>query len=209
MIIAGAKGFASEVTDVVLEQVHKDDLFFFDNHSTEREEKKFGLYPVLHTIEILKDFLSGSDKRFIIGSGSCRSREVLYNILNENGGAVYTLISNRAYVGHHNNIVGEGSCIMPGVIMEANNVIGKGTLVHVGAFISHDVTIGDFCEISPYSKLLGASHVGNRTAIGTGAIVLPGISVGNNVIVGAGAVVTKDVADNATVVGVPARPIIA
>ena len=43
--------------------------------------------------------------------------------------------------------------------------------------------------------------------IGAGAIVIGGITVGNNVIIGAGSVVVKDIPDNATVVGNPARVI--
>jgi acetyltransferase-like isoleucine patch superfamily enzyme len=43
------------------------------------------------------------------------------------------------------------------------------------------------------------------THIGIGAAVLPGIKIDKNSVVGAGAVVTKDVPDNVTVVGVPAR----
>ncbi|MFQ8600733.1 MAG: hypothetical protein ACLSAP_09250 [Oscillospiraceae bacterium] len=35
--------------------------------------------------------------------------------------------------------------------------------------------------------------------------VLPGVTIGENAIVAAGAVVTKDVADGATVMGVPAK----
>jgi acetyltransferase-like isoleucine patch superfamily enzyme len=41
--------------------------------------------------------------------------------------------------------------------------------------------------------------------IGTGAIILGGVTIGENSIVGAGAVVTKDVLENSTVAGVPAR----
>jgi acetyltransferase-like isoleucine patch superfamily enzyme len=43
--------------------------------------------------------------------------------------------------------------------------------------------------------------------IGAGAIILPGVIVGENAIVGAGSVVTKDINDNVTVAGVPARVI--
>ena len=42
-------------------------------------------------------------------------------------------------------------------------------------------------------------------SIYTGAIVIGDISIGNNVSIGAGAVVVKDVPDNFTVVGNPAR----
>ena len=37
--------------------------------------------------------------------------------------------------------------------------------------------------------------------------VLPGVTIGENAVVGAGAVVTKDVPDNAVVVGTPAKVI--
>lgn len=45
----------------------------------------------------------------------------------------------------------------------------------------------------------------DRATIGSGAIVMAGVTIGKNTFVGAGAVVTKDVPDNTTVIGVPAR----
>lgn len=48
-------------------------------------------------------------------------------------------------------------------------------------------------------------RIGDNVYIGCGAKVLGPIKIGNNVKIGAGAVVIKDVPDNATVVGVPAR----
>ncbi|MCZ3367964.1 hypothetical protein NYZ76_02315 [Acinetobacter baumannii] len=41
-------------------------------------------------------------------------------------------------------------------------------------------------------------------SIGGNATILPGIKIGRNALVGAGAVVTKDVPENAIVVGNPA-----
>jgi phosphonate metabolism protein (transferase hexapeptide repeat family) len=49
--------------------------------------------------------------------------------------------------------------------------------------------------------------IGHDTWIGHGAVVMPGVSIGNGAIIGANAVVTKDVADFAIAVGVPARTI--
>lgn len=49
--------------------------------------------------------------------------------------------------------------------------------------------------------------IGHDTWIGHGAIVMPGVRIGNGAIVGSGAVVTKDVADFAIAVGVPAKTI--
>jgi acetyltransferase-like isoleucine patch superfamily enzyme len=47
--------------------------------------------------------------------------------------------------------------------------------------------------------------VRRRAAIGTAAVILPGVTIGERAVVGAGAVVTKDVPDDAVVVGNPAR----
>ena len=49
--------------------------------------------------------------------------------------------------------------------------------------------------------------IGHDTWIGHGAIVMPGIKIGTGAIIGSGAVVTKDVADFAVAVGVPAKTI--
>lgn len=70
--------------------------------------------------------------------------------------------------------------------------------IGVGCWINQQVTIG-------YSQRSGCPSIGDHVTINAGAKVLGGISVGNHVVIGANAVVTKDVPDNVTVAGVPAR----
>ena len=52
---------------------------------------------------------------------------------------------------------------------------------------------------------LSSTKIKARATIGSNATILAGVTVGEGALVGAGAVVTRDVPDNATVVGVP-RP---
>ena len=64
--------------------------------------------------------------------------------------------------------------------------------------------------IGAKSKELASSpenypKIGNNVTIYAGACVSGGITIGDNVVIGANAVVTKDVPDNAVVVGNPAR----
>lgn len=49
--------------------------------------------------------------------------------------------------------------------------------------------------------------IGHDTWIGHGAVIMPGVRIGHGAIIGSNAVVTKDVADFAIAVGVPAKTI--
>ena len=49
--------------------------------------------------------------------------------------------------------------------------------------------------------------IGARARIGVGAVLLPGVRIGQDAIVAAGALVTRDVPENVTVIGFPARRI--
>jgi acetyltransferase-like isoleucine patch superfamily enzyme len=51
------------------------------------------------------------------------------------------------------------------------------------------------------------TRICRRASIGSGAVILCGVTIGAGAIIGAGAVVTHDVADGATVAGVPARQV--
>ena len=75
---------------------------------------------------------------------------------------------------------------------------GLGTVVHPECVIGNDVMIHT-------GVTLGASEVGSKVQIFTGAKVINMVKIGNNVRIGANAVVLCDLPDNCTAVGVPAR----
>jgi serine O-acetyltransferase len=50
-----------------------------------------------------------------------------------------------------------------------------------------------------------AANIGDNVYIGPSVCIVENVTIGNNVTIGAGAVVTKDIPENATVAGVPAR----
>jgi len=94
---------------------------------------------------------------------------------------------------------------------------GKGVkIVHPGFLrIDEWIKIGENCTILP-NVLFGKKNsmnignnvkitVGDNCYISTGAVILGPITIGNNVVIGANAVVNKDIPDNVTVAGVPAK----
>jgi len=77
--------------------------------------------------------------------------------------------------------------------------------------VGHDCIINNFVNIAPGANISGNLLIEQRAYIGTNAAILKGRSFENKIRIGkfsvvrAGSVVTKDVKNNATVVGIPAR----
>ncbi|MBN1607498.1 MAG: acetyltransferase [Polyangiaceae bacterium] len=101
--------------------------------------------------------------------------------------------------------LGEATVVMPMAVVNPAARVGIGVIVNTAAIVEHDCVVGDGAHLSPNSTLAGGVHVGSLSWIGAGATVIQQLSVGRSSIVGAGAVVIRDVADEVTVVGCPAR----
>jgi serine O-acetyltransferase len=84
-----------------------------------------------------------------------------------------------------------------GIIINSDAEIGK------NCNVSHGVTIG----MSNRGKNKGVATIGDNVYIGPGAKIVGAVKVGNNVAIGANCVVTKDIPDNAVVVGIPGKVI--
>ena len=100
-----------------------------------------------------------------------------------------------------------------GVEFQPRSQIGPGLcILHFGPTIVHPDTIAGYnLTILPGVTIGEANNgtpiLGDNVAVGTGAIIIGAIRIGNNVNIGAGSVVTRDLPDNCTAVGVPAKPL--
>lgn len=204
MLIAGAGGHAKEILGIFAENNQDENIFFFDDYEGNTETLVFNKFKILKTTQQIKE-LFAIDNQFVIGIGNPIQRENFVNKLENLGGKLHSIISNKANIGKYNVLLGNGLNVLTGVVITQNVSIGKGTLIHINTTIHHDCIIGNYCEISPSCNILGKVQIGNYCSIGAGAIVLPKIKIGNNVIVGAGAVVTKNLPDNSIVKGIPAK----
>jgi sugar O-acyltransferase (sialic acid O-acetyltransferase NeuD family) len=136
--------------------------------------------------------------------GHSTTREKLYNELKGLNAEFATVKSNNAIISKK-SIIGEGSIIMHGTILQTDTFIGENCIVNDRVLIEHDSTIGNHCHISTGAIINGGVKIGNSVFIGSGAILRNGITVGDNCVIGMGAIVTKSVGNGVTVFGNPAK----
>lgn len=89
--------------------------------------------------------------------------------------------------------------------------IGYGLLLAHGCnvMVNNTATIGNNCTLHQFnvigSNSRNAATLGDNVYVGPNVCIVEDVTIGDNVTIGAGAVVVKDIPDNATVGGVPAK----
>ena len=114
--------------------------------------------------------------------------------------------------------IGSNTKIDAFVYIEEDVTIGDNCKIRPFVFIPSGVEIEDNVFIAPNVTFTNDKHpraqgewtllrtrVRKFASIGAGSTIGPGVEIGENALVGAGSVVTKNVPDNAVVVGVPAK----
>jgi UDP-2-acetamido-3-amino-2,3-dideoxy-glucuronate N-acetyltransferase len=122
--------------------------------------------------------------------------------------------------------VGDDTRIGSFVEIQKNAAIGARCKISSHTFVCEGVTIEDEVFVGHGVMFINDRHpratvagrlqrdsdwslertlVRRNASIGSGAVILCGVTIGERAMIAAGAVVTRDVADDATVLGVPAR----
>lgn len=124
---------------------------------------------------------------------------------------------NILFVGHQfecNNldaiVIGENTYINGGeynASMDGKIIIGKNCMISYGVIMRTDTHVFEDKNLPMIDQGLESRSIfiGDNVWIGQEAYIMPGVTIGNGVIIGARTVVTRDVPDNAVIVGVPGR----
>lgn len=142
--------------------------------------------------------------RYAVAVSDAALREMLVGSYASAGLMAATLVHPESYVGHTVELA-TGAIVCAGARITTNVSVGSHVHIDRAVEVGHDSRLDDFSVLHPRAVLSGGVHIGFAVEVGSGAVILPGVSVGARARVGAGAVVTRDVPEESTVAGVPAR----
>lgn len=208
MILAfyGASGLGSElrtIAQLINEETPRwSDMIFVDDDA-EKEGTEFVDMKVMSFAKAIETY-GKENLEFLIAMGEPAVKDIIYQKLKDNDCTVTNLFHPTAVI-DPSSVYGEGIVVGKMAGIPPLGVFGNNIKVNGFTAIGHEVELGDNVVVSAFAFIGGNTKVGRNTYIAPHACLRNGITVGENAIVGMGAVVTKDVPDNAVVVGNPAK----
>ena len=192
--IIGASGHGKVVADIAKLNGYEEIVFLDDNEQV----KVCGKYPVVGDS---KNAANVDNDIFVaIGNADIRKR-----IMEQYPDKTFPVLIHPHAVIADDVIIGKGTVIMAGTIVNSDVVIGKGCILNTSSSVDHDCIVGDYTHVAVGAHLCGSVTVGSETWIGAGATVSNNISIYRGCMVGAGAVIVRDIMEKGTYIGVPAR----
>jgi len=195
IVIVGAGGQGAIVADILHNAVG-----FVDDDPKRAGTTVLDL-PVLGPIAALSRI---EHDAVVVAIGDNRHRRAITERLYAEGERLATVIHPFASVAPSATI-GAGSMLSAGALLLPRAAIGRGVILNTKASADHDSVVGDFAHLAPGATVGANVHVGAETLVALGASVISGIAVGARTVIGAGAVVVRDLPDDVTALGVPAR----
>ena len=206
VLVIGAGGHANVVIDT-LKRCDMDILGALDSDASRHGTSILGI-PILGGDDIVT---THEPKNILLANGigstsDITNRRKVFERFRKQD-YVFTALTHPSAIIAEDVVIGEGSQIMAGVVIQPGTRIGMNCIINTRASVDHDCTLGNHIHIAPGAVLSGNVVIANNVHVGTGASVIHGMKIGQQSIIGAGAAVVKSVGANETVTGVPAKAI--
>lgn len=201
IVIIGASGHGKVIADIAKLNGYKEIMFLDDDTS----KINCGRYPVMGTSKDIRHYKDDHD--FIIAIGNNKIREKISDILEQENIKQAILIHPSAVI-DETAMIKEGTVIMANAVVNAEVQIGRSCIINTASSIDHECVLEDYVHVSPGVHIAGTVAIGKSTWIGIGATLINNLNIYNNCIIGAGSSVIKDIKEEGTYVGSPARKVI-
>lgn len=205
LYIVGAGGFGKEVLNLVFECLPEYDFKGYIDIG-KISEIKLGnkSYPVLDQNKDLSN-LDLKNSAIVIAIGNPLIIKNIVNFYKEKGVSDFpNIVHPLAYVAHSVSM-GKGNIVTQNCSISVDVSIGNFNIVNLNSTIGHDVKIGDYNIINPGSNISGGVIIENENLFGTNCTILQYLTIGNHNTIGAGSMNTRNIENNAVLIGNPAR----
>lgn len=204
ILIIGTSGFASEVTEYILDNGDYKIKGYFD--ISEIEYKKYQYKAPFLGNE--NEFNFTSKDNVVIAIADYKLRNKIYLELKKKGVNFPNIFHKSCFISSSSSI-DKSSILCPFVTITSNVTIGKNFQANIYSYIAHDCTIGNNVTFAPSVKCNGNVVIEDNVYIGTGVIIHQGktnkpLKIGKGAVIAAGAVVTKSVPADKVMFGNPA-----
>ena len=202
IVIVGASGFGREVAWLI-ENSDKWNVKGFVDDNEDLEHKSVNDYPVLGTIDFL---LNVNEKtNVVVAIGNPRIRKKIVERLQINKNISFPNIFDKDVIIDKTVTIGFGNIICKGSILTTNLEIGNFNHINLNCTVGHDVQFHDYITVYPGVNISGNVRINDCVEIGTGTKIIQGKEIVKERVIGAGSVVVKDIVENGTYIGVPAK----
>ena len=198
LIIIGAGGHGRVIADIAQKIGLYENIAFLDDGNM---KESMGL-PIYGKVSDMEKYISTAD--IFVAIGNNQIREALTEKLISLEANVPTLIHPSAIIGACVEI-GVGTAIMAGTVINPCSKIGKGVILNTCSSVDHDCIIQDYCHIAVGVHIAGTVCLNKNILVGAGATIKNNVNICTECIIAAGAVVVKDIMENGTYIGVPAK----
>lgn len=204
LYIVGARGFGREVYNLAKESEGYETEFKIAGFLDDKADALAGYEGYPEIAGSVEEFIPAEDDVVVVALGDVRFKKKYVDVLLEKGAEFYTLVHRDAYISQ-NVKIGRGCIVCANARISCDIEIGDFNTFQPFCLLGHDVRIGDYCQINSYAFMGGFAVIEDCVTLHTGAIIHPHKRVKSGAVVGAGAVVIRNVAENTTVYGNPAR----
>ncbi len=203
LLVIGAGGHGRVVADTAREMGCWDDIAFLDERYP--GFSKSGDWPVVgggaDAVHMKDQY-----RELIVAIGDGQLRLELLKRYRSAGFRIAVIVHPAASVSAGAKLA-DGTVVMAHAAVNYGAKVGLGGIINTGSSVDHDCILGDAVHVCPGAHLAGEVSVGDFGWVGIGASIVQQRHLGISVTIGAGAVVTKDIPNQATACGVPARVI--
>lgn len=204
LIIIGARGYGREVHDLAKQCSGYNTEYVLKGFLDDKSDALAGFENYPEIISSVESYEIQENDVFVCALGSVKWKKHYVELIIDKGGKFINLIH-------------------PSVILNTNAVIGNGLIAFMNSNISNDCVIEDFVTIQGFvglghdTKLGKWSHLNaycftggfvvleEEVCLNTRATILPNVVVRKGATVGAASLVIRNVKENTTVFGVPAK----